>query len=292
MLAFATLLALLASGCTERPAERPQGSPGGNATATPGPAPREATNARDDDAPQSVPSTAPAPREAPPPRLPEGVLPGSTVELQVPGDRPLRVVHAGPRERRALVYLPGMCGSTRAMDPWSALASHYGTMIILSADLPCEGRPGTRWPKDVSLIQARIDKALDAVKAARGGLLDTEALALVGYSQGAHRGEGLAARYPERYPYLILGGSPEAPSPANLGRARAVAILGGEREDSSHMQAGEAALRRAGVRSRFFLLPRAPHGDYGPEGRAVLGQVFSWMFDEAPGAGVEMPQSE
>jgi pimeloyl-ACP methyl ester carboxylesterase len=175
-----------------------------------------------------------------------------------------------------------MCGSTRAMDPWSSIASHYGTMIILSADLPCEGRPGTRWPKDVSLIQARIDKALAVVKSARGGLLDTDHLALIGYSQGAHRGEGLAGMYPDRYEYLILGGSPEAPSPQNLAKSRSVAIVGGEREDVSHMRAGDEALRRAGVRSKFFLLPRAAHGDYGPQGPEVLARVFAWMFDEAP----------
>ncbi len=210
--------------------------------------------------------------------MPQGILPGLTTEMSVPGDRDIRVVHAGAGERRALVYLPGMCGSTRAMDPWSAIASHYGTMIILSADLPCEGRPGTRWPKDVSLIQPRIDRALALVAEARGGQLDTEKLVLIGYSQGAHRGEALAALYPDRYPYLILGGSPEAPSPRNLGRARGVAILGGEREDTSFMQSGDKALRAAGLRSRFFLLPRAAHGDYGPKGPEVLAEVLEWLL--------------
>ena len=282
------LLAAFAFSCSEKPQSNPTTRSPEAHTTERSPEPVSAENVAPQPAPSSEgasggpsPSPSPSPSAAlqsAPPRLPAGVLPGLTVQVPIPGDRPVRVVHAGAGNRRALVYLPGMCGSTHAMDSWAALASHYGTMLILSADLPCEGRPGTRWPKDVTLIQPRIDRALEVVAEARGGQLDTERLVLIGYSQGAHRGEALAARYPQRYPYLILAGSPEAPSPQNLGQASAVAVLGGEREDTSHMRSGERALQNAGLRSEFFLLPRAPHGDYGPEGPAVLGEVFSWLF--------------
>ncbi len=283
-------LVVAVTGCADKPhsglAEAPRGADSETPAAPPPtssvPQPTASSEASAAPSPAAPKAESSPEAPSPPPHLPDGVLPGMTTELAVPGDRPLRVVHAGPTQKRALVYLPGMCGSTRAMDPWSSIASHYGTMIILSADLPCEGRPGTRWPKDVSLIQARIDNALAVVKTARGGLLDTEHLALIGYSQGAHRGEGLAGMYPDRYEYLILGGSPEAPSPQNLAKSRSVAIVGGEREDVSHMRAGDEALRGAGVRSKFFLLPRAAHGDYGPQGPEVLAHVFAWMFDGAP----------
>ncbi len=224
-------------------------------------------------------STAPTePPKEKPPELPPGILFGLTTELDVPGDRSVRVVHAGPEQDRALVYLHGMCGNPRAMDDWSPLASHYGTLIVLKADIPCEGRPGFRWPKDVSLIQKRIDAALDVVKQARGGELDTDQLVLVGYSQGAHRGERLAGEYPARYPRLVLGGPPGTAEPERLARAKAVAILGGEEENTDHMRAGDEALRAAGIRSRFFLLPHAHHGQYGPRGPQVMAEVFAWLF--------------
>lgn len=212
--------------------------------------------------------------------LPAGVLPGLTAEVPVPADRSVRVVHGGPRTRRALVYLHGMCGNPEAMDDWSSLASHYGTLVVLRADVPCGDRPGSKWPQDVGAIQARIDRALDAVAEQRGGLLDRERLVLIGYSQGAHRGERLAEAFPERYPYLILGGPPGTANPERLARARAVAILGGERENTEHMRDGANALLGAGLRARFFLLPRVGHGGYGPEAPRVLGEVFSWLFSE------------
>jgi predicted esterase len=215
------------------------------------------------------------------PRLPAGILPGLTAEVPVPGDRALRVVHASAASRRAVLYLPGMCGSTHAMDPWSALASHYGTLIILSADLPCEGRPGLRWPKDVSLIQARIDRALEVVREARGGLLDTDKLSLIGYSQGAHRGEALARAYPERYTHLLLAGAPEEPVPYSFRGVTRVAIAGGEREDTSFMRTGTQALKRAGVSAEFFLFPKAYHGDYGPSGPETIGRILDWLFNES-----------
>lgn len=227
-------------------------------------------------------SSAPAPTECPKPspaRLPPGVLPGVAVDVPVPGDRSVRVVHGGANTNRALVYLHGMCGNPEAMNDWSPLASHYGTLVVLRADVPCGDRPGFKWPGDIGIIQQRIDRALDAVAAQRGGHLDREKLTLIGYSQGAHRGERLAEAYPDRYPLLILGGPPGTASPERLARTQAVAILGGELENTEHMQAGDEALRAAGLRSRFFLLPRVGHGGYGPEGVRVLGEVFAWLFD-------------
>jgi pimeloyl-ACP methyl ester carboxylesterase len=171
-----------------------------------------------------------------------------------------------------------MCGNPEAMDDWSPLASHYGTLVVLRADVPCGDRPGSKWPQDVNVIQSRIDRAIEAVAERRGGVLDRDELVLIGYSQGAHRGERLAEAFPERYPYLILGGPPGTASPERLARARAVAILGGERENTEHMRAGVDALSGAGLRARFFLLPRVGHGAYGPEAPQVLGQVFAWLF--------------
>lgn len=235
-------------------------------------------------APSSVPA-APAPADesppapAPSPRLPPDVLPGIATELPIAGDRAVRVVHGGPTSTRALVYLHGMCGHPEAVGDWAPLASHYGTLIVLRADVPCGDRPGYKWPTDVALIQRRIDRALAAVAEQRGGLLDQRELVLIGYSQGAHRGERLAEAYPDRYPYLVLGGPPGVADPQRLSKTRAVAILGGEREDTSHMHEGFQRLADAGLKARFFLLPGVGHGAYGPRATQVLGEVFAWLFE-------------
>lgn len=189
------------------------------------------------------------------------------------------MIHAGPTVRRALIYLHGMCGNPEAMNDWAPMASQYGTMVVLRADVPCGDRPGNKWPTDIASIQQRIDRALAAVSEQRGGLLDDRELVLIGYSQGAHRGERLAEAYPARYPYLVLGGPPGAASPERLAAARGVAILGGDREDTTHMEAGDAALRAAGIRSRFFVLTGVGHGSYGPDASKILNEVFDWLLN-------------
>jgi hypothetical protein len=47
------------------------------------------------------------------------------------------------------------------------------------------------------------------------------------------------------------------------------------------MREGADALLRAGIPARFFLLPKARHGQYGPEGDRVLGEAFAWLLSPA-----------
>src|SRR5690606_36748140 len=145
--------------------------------------------------------------------------------------------------------------------------TEHATVVTVRADVPCPDRPGYKWPQEPAAIQARIDRALHYVKELRAGHLDTSVITLIGYSQGAHRAERLAAAYPTRYRKLVLGGPPTPPEETLLAHAEAVAILGGELEDTSHMELGFSNLQAAGRNARFFVLPRAHHGGYGPEGR-------------------------
>jgi predicted esterase len=193
------------------------------------------------------------------------------------GDRPLRITHAGANQTHAIVYLHGMCGNPRGADRWADLAAERGTLIVVRATVPCPDRPGFKWPKDLEEIQTRIDAALAFVANQRGGLLDQDVVTLIGYSQGANRAEKLAAMAPERYPLVVLGGPPTEPTPDLLHSTQRVAILGGELEDTTHMELGDFALRQAGVPSHFFLLPGAHHGDYGPDGRRVIAEAFSFL---------------
>jgi pimeloyl-ACP methyl ester carboxylesterase len=218
-----------------------------------------------------------APEAALPPALPADVVPGISVSLAVPSDRSLFVVHAPAENRRAIIYLHGMCGNVHAVDVWKEAAANAGTVITLVGDKPCGGGR-FRWGKSLDAIEARVEAALSVVKAARGGLLDIEHPVLFGYSQGAARAEGLVARHPTRYRRVVLGGSPREPQLLHLGEAQAIAVFGGELETFGHMRAGAEVLAAAGKTARFFLFPKAKHGDFGPSGNRVMGEVFSWLL--------------
>lgn len=210
--------------------------------------------------------------------FPPGIRLHTPEDISVPGDRPLRVAHAPAEVDHAVIYLHGMCGDPEGADPWIDIATESATVITVRANIKCPDRPGYKWPKEPAEIQPRIDAALEIVKALRNGHLRTDQVTLIGYSQGSHRGEKLATAFPEKYADLVLGGPPTPADPALLARAQSVAVLGGELEDTSHMVAGQMALEAAGIRSKFFLLPNAPHGSYGPHGRRVMREVLSWLW--------------
>lgn len=199
--------------------------------------------------------------------------------MQVPGDRPLRISHAGPDTTHAIIYLHGMCGNSKGADPWSELATRYGTLIVVRANEPCLDRPGYKWPKDLHAIQERIDQALLAVRDLRNGVLDIDHPTLIGYSQGAYRAEQLIGQFEGRYPRAILGGPPTPPSYEALKTALAVAVLGGELEDHQHMLEGTADLIARGLHAKFFLLPGVHHGSYGPQGPQIVEQALSFVFE-------------
>lgn len=217
-----------------------------------------------------------------PPVLPPNLAIGKFEEVPHPFDRSLRVAHANGKNDRAIVYLHGMCGDSNGADRFADLLTRYGTVVVVRATIPCEDRPGYRWPAEPQDIEPRILSALSHVAQLRNGLLNTKEVVLFGYSQGAHRGEKLADAYPERYRDLILGGPPTAPTPEKLHSVRRVAILGGELEDTEHMRLGDDDLRAAGKSSRFFLLPSAHHGSYGPQGALVIREALAWTLGPPP----------
>lgn len=217
------------------------------------------------------------------PALPEGVSPFVPTEVPVSGDKAVLVVHAPADNRRAILYMHGMCGNARAVDGWKEAAARHGTLIALLGDRGC-GKGRFKWSTAVEPIHQRITSALTAVALARGGQLDTTQVVLFGYSQGADRASVLARRFPETYRRVVLGGPSHEPKLVNLGDTEAVAVFGGQFETTWHMRIGAEVLAAAGKPARFFLLPRAKHGEYGPEGSRVLDEVLSWVVD-APYSG-------
>ncbi len=224
------------------------------------------------------PDVAPASPDVAPATLPAGIAVGEPAFVRVPQDKPVRVIEGAAGTRRAIVYLHGVCGDITAIDGWAEAASRVGTVVALLGDERCGITDRYKWGHDVVAIERRIGRALDAVAKRRGGQLDVADRVLFGYSQGVVRALSLAKRYPERYPLVVLGGPPIPASPASLPGARAVAILRGEWEGRDNARDGVAALAAAHKPVELFVLPRASHGHFGPEGDRVIGDMFHWLL--------------
>jgi predicted esterase len=203
---------------------------------------------------------------------------GTPVIVPVAGDAPAHVVHAPGATRGAIVYLHGRCTDPATdLARLAPVARAHGTIVALQGDEACPGGKGFRWTTDIQAIEPRVERALQAVAAARGGALDTAQITLVGYSEGAARAESLTHAFPVRYPRVALIGAPSAPSAANLGAARGVALLAGQKDRQDLMRTGLLALEHAGKPAKFFELPGAEHGEFGPEGARVVGEALDFL---------------
>ena len=267
------------------------GRPAPRATAAPRPAPPASAGVlpavRAAAAPPAAAAAAPSapstawPPAATTPALPPGVEVGARTRVPVPGDQDV-IVYSGPADRRrAFVYLHGVCGDPSAVEAWVHVVTLRGTLVVLRGESPCPDRPGrSSWKAPAATIAGRVERALAAVRAHRGGLLDTEEAVLIGYSQGAARAEQLARLRPGAFPRVVLASGPTPPDPDALAGAAAVAVLAGSEEPHGVLRAGVAALGAAGLRARFFLLPGAAHGEYGRDGARVLHEALAWLLEE------------
>lgn len=216
---------------------------------------------------------------AAPPATAEDSAPAQLpTRVQVPGDRSVQVAHGARGDRRAIVYLHGVCGRVEAFRAWERAAVRYGTVIALLGDTPCGGSGRFSWGPDVAHIDARVTAALRAVGALRGEPLDEANVAVIGYSQGSLRAAALARRFPLRYKRIVLAAAPTTPSPAGLTPLRAALVAGGL-DRRQHLLDASSAFRAAGLTASYFELPNARHGEYGPDGERAMGEVLAWLFD-------------
>jgi predicted esterase len=273
------IAALLCASCA---------SPAAPAVPPPAPVPTVA-------APVSQPAVEPAPREPPPAESPEEDSPPEArrapvkpVTLAVPGDNPIEVVLGAPDVGRAIVYLHGVCGDPFAFESWIEAASAHGTFISLRGDERCDDRPGRfKWSFDYARLDRRIRAALEAADVLRRDMVDSVAVkpldpddvALVGYSQGAHRVQWMAARYPDRYRRVALIALSTEPSPARLARAEKILIVAGGWDARTHLWEGHNALKKAGKTVLYKELPKARHGEYGPAAQETMAAALDWLFE-------------
>jgi pimeloyl-ACP methyl ester carboxylesterase len=203
---------------------------------------------------------------------------GTLETVDVQGDKDVLVL-VGENTKRPIVYLHGMCSDARSdLESWGNDVSAHGTIIALSGDAACPRQNGkTTWTTDVLAIDARIGAAVEAVHFHRGVDFDPAAIVLVGESMGAARALSLASEFPAKYTRLVLVGSPEAPRPRALGSANGVALLAGELERQDLMEGGAKTLSNAGVRARYWELPGARHGTYGPSGGPLMSEAIGFV---------------
>lgn len=200
--------------------------------------------------------------------------------VDVPDDKKVYVVDGNASVHRPIVYLHGMCADPRDdLEAWGGLAKDHGTIIAVVGDVPCPNKPGrTQWTNDAASIDERIANAVNAVARSRGTTFDLSEIVVIGESMGAARAETLATKFPDRYTRLVLVGSPETPSPDNLRNVKAVANLAGEKETQAKMRQGTRALDGAGTPVRFWELPGATHGEYGPEGQRIMSEAVAFVL--------------
>lgn len=197
--------------------------------------------------------------------------------IDVPGDAPALVFQAPPGVERAIVYLHGRCGRPDKIGTWAGEVSRFGTIIALRGDRKCSNG-GHYWSYSFERLSTRIRRAVDRVSDLREGRLDTERVTLVGYSEGAARAEHLPRLHPKRYQEVILIAAPTRPHPWVLEPARAVVIIGGQRDRTRHLRQGHKNLLSAGQLSRYLELPGARHGQYGGDPVPVMASAFDWLY--------------
>jgi predicted esterase len=220
-----------------------------------------------------------------PTRIP--VTPPNYELLDAGSDRPIRVLPAANAgaSRRVLVYLHGYCGDVNAVGAFVPTVAAHGTLIALLGDQPCKDKPGRfKWSGDTHALDQRIQRAIRLVNRAHSWELDVGDVTLFGYSQGAVRAEALVRYYGKRYPRVILGGPPRRLQVEHFKHVRAIAIFGGELEDTQDMSGGADDLIAAGAQARFFLLPGVDHGDFGGKlaGNLALAEILEFVSASAP----------
>ncbi|MDB4944302.1 MAG: hypothetical protein JWP97_3836 [Labilithrix sp.] len=216
-----------------------------------------------------------APAEAAADPVPEPEAAPRIERIRVPGDAAATVVRGATSSPPTTVFLPGVCSNVAGYLPgFAEAARRQGGVVGIDGDQPCgDLKDFHTFSWDAGKANARIEAALAAAGLAE---IPREGLTLIGYSQGEALAEQLSARWPSRYPRLVLIGAPKDPSAAALGRARAVVTMSCSRDVPAKMQAASARVARAGIPSRYLEMPGCTHGMLA-DGDRVFGETFAWL---------------
>jgi pimeloyl-ACP methyl ester carboxylesterase len=190
----------------------------------------------------------------------------------------------GARGSDRIVFLHGLCGHGMGyLQSFQFAAAKHGMAVAPHGDLACNGE-WRSWSVNLVAIQQQIDDSFGAL-----GEAEPRGMTLIGYSLGATRAEALARKYPERYDALVLIAAPTAPQPSKLSGLRAAAMMAGSRDRQELMKSAVKSYARAGIASRFFVLPGAAHGEMGPDAERVMDEVLAWVNAQPRTDGGSVP---
>ncbi|MEZ4440563.1 MAG: alpha/beta fold hydrolase [Polyangiaceae bacterium] len=241
-----------------------------------------------------VATASPARAEVDLPALVHASLHGRSTTLPRPGKPALEVMLGPAASDWVVVYLHGFCGDPFAFRPWASEARRHATFISLRGDLACDDRPGRRkWSWDYRRIDRAIREAVvevSAIREAAGGAhLSQDRIALIGYSQGAQRVAQLAGRFPDRYRRVVVIAPAKTPSAGLFRKAERILLMGGAWDVRDPLYEARDALLKTRRPVRYLELPKARHGEYGPEGPRVMAEGLAWLFaplaEAEPAAG-------
>jgi len=254
--ALLLLAALTPTACRGRAEPSVDRTPGAGAPAEPPPVRAEPT-------PHAVTSSEAA---SPPPE-----------EIRVEEYAPEGAfVLRGSRATGHAVLFGGQCAQPQGYaDAIKLAAARRVQLVALRGDRPCTGEY-RGWMFDLDALSRRIDRTFRGL-----GLGEPHDVLLIGYSQGASVAELLVAREPEKFTRAVLIAKPSRPEPWHFKNVRAVATMAGTRDAQASMIQGSRALSAAGVRSRYFPLPGAAHGDMGDDPEGTFEQVLGWLYEDA-----------
>ena len=203
---------------------------------------------------------------------------GQPTTIPVQGDQSAVWVRAPDSVGKLVVYLHGRCEKLdETMKEWVSEGSGVAHILILHGDELCPDQKTRRWTRDLGQIDRRITAAIKAISPQLGSNVDTTHIILTGYSEGAARTCDLAELHPERYTKAVVIGAPDPPAVKQFAKTKAVATVAGEKDRQDLMLKGTMALQSAKIPAKMFILPKADHGWFGPEGGRLMKEILTWV---------------
>jgi pimeloyl-ACP methyl ester carboxylesterase len=195
--------------------------------------------------------------------------------IPVAGDLPISIVRSADGKPPRIVFFPGICSNAGAyLWGFAEAARAHGGAIAIDGDRACGS---SRDFRSISSDPVHEGPRIGAALAAAGHPApDSADVVLVGYSLGATLIENLVKATPERWPRVVLIGSPRDPRLDRLKGARRVATMSCSLDVPGRMKAAVRMLEGAGVASKYFEMPGCTHGNLA-EGDAIFSEVFDWI---------------
>lgn len=212
-----------------------------------------------------------------------------SISFAIVGDRDVEVALGPIDSARVIIYLHGTCGDPYAFQSWIDAAVAHATLISLRGDEACKKNTSrSQWSWDSKKNARRIDVAIAAVQKLRESMvdsvevtpLDKDDVTLIGYSQGAHRAEVLAHRFPKRFKRVALIAMAKQPDAGRLHHTERVLLMAGGWDARTHIYEGYQEMRRTKKDAvRYLELPKARHGEYGPKAQETMADALDWLFE-------------